>query len=200
MNVMRWTAITVFCQLVMAVGFVSDINAQTRVALVDIGRVFKSHPEFSSELATLKSRADQFKTESQQLQQQLMQKAEVLNQFEIESDDYRDHEAKLAKESATMEVEQRNKMRNLLKREAELHFHTYIEISEAVSQYCEEYNIQLVLRFNSDEMNPKDPRSIMQQVNGGVVFHSQTADITTAIIQRVAGGKRQATTNGTTNR
>ena len=54
-----------------------------------------------------------------------------------------------------MEVDQRAKMRDLLKREAQLHFDTYVEISNTISTFCEEYGIQLVLRFNSDEMNPK---------------------------------------------
>ncbi len=200
MNVLRWIARTVICSLVLVVGFNSHVDAQTKVGLVDIGRVFKSHPEFSTELASLKSQADQFKAESQQLQQTLMQKAEVLNQYEIESDDYRDQEAMLAKESASMEVEQRNKMRKLLKREAELHFNTYVEISNIISQYCDELGIQLVLRFNSEQMSEKDPRTIMQKVNGNVVYYTPTADVTDAIIQRVAGSQRQATSRAPSNR
>ena len=200
MNVTRWTATTIICHLVLVFGLSLDLQAQTKVALVDIGMVFKSHPQFSAELANLKSQADQFKAESQQLQQQLMQKAEVLNQFEKESNEYRDEEARLAKESATMEVDQRAKMRDLLKREAQLHFDTYVEISNTISKFSEEYGIQLVLRFNSDEMNPKDPRTIMQRVNGGVVFHSNAANITNDIVQRIAQTGRQASNAGNTNR
>ena len=198
MNVMRWIAVTVVCHIVLASGFAATANAQTKVALIDIGLVFKSHPNFSSELAQLKSQADQFKAESQQLQQQLLQKAEGLSVYEKESEEYRDEEARLAKESATMEVEQRGKMRTLLTREAQLHFDTYVEISNVISGFCEEQGIQLVLRFNSEEMNRKDARTIMQKVNGGVVFYSQTADITNDIIKRI--GQRQAMKNGNANR
>jgi Skp family chaperone for outer membrane proteins len=106
----------------------------------------------------------------------------------------------LAKESATMEVDQRSKMRDLLKQEAQLHFDTYVEISDVVSQYCQEFGIQLVLRFNREEMDPNNPTSIMQRVNGGVVFHSQSADITNAVIQRIAQGRRQAANSGADNR
>ncbi|MEM9413253.1 MAG: OmpH family outer membrane protein [Planctomycetota bacterium] len=190
MKNLRWNAKVFSFVLVILAGLSVNAVGQTKVALVDIGLVFKNHPVFSTELASLRSQADGFKAESQQIQQQLLQKAEVLNQYEKESMEYRDEEARLAQESATMEVEQRAKMRDLLKKEAQLHFDTYVEISNFISQYCEEHRIQLVLRFNSEEMNAKDPRTIMQKVNGGVVFHSQSADITSDIIQRI--GQRQA--------
>lgn len=197
-NVTRWTAKT-FVLLIFLIGMTSSLHAQTKVALVDVGLVFKSHASFSAKLVELRTQADQFKAESQQLQQQLMRKAEGLNQYEKESDEYRDQEAMLAKESATLEVEQRGKMRDLLKQEAELHFSTYIEISNLISNYCDEYGVQLVLRFNSEQMNPKDPRTIMQQVNGGVVYYSNAADITKEVIRRVAQS-RQASAPGNSNR
>ena len=181
-------------------GLAAGASAQTKVALVDIGVVFKSHSQFSSSLAELRTKAEQFKAESQQLQQQLMRKAEGLSQYEKESEMYRDQEALLAKESATMEVDQRTKMRDLLKQEAQLHFDTYVQISDVISKYCEEYGIQLVLRFNSEEMDPKQPRTIMSQVNGGVIHYSKSADITNDIVQRVAQAGRQASAPGTNNR
>ena len=197
-NVMRWIAVTVICHAVLAIGFTSEAGAQTKVALIDIGLVFKNHPTFAAELSQLKSQAEQFKGESQQLQQQLLQKAEGLSVYEKESEEYRDQEALLAKESATLEVEQRGKMRNLLSREAQLHFDTYIEISNIISEFCDEQGIQLVLRFNSEEMNMKDPRTIMQKVNGGVVYYSQTANITDSIVKRIS--QRQAMSGDNANR
>ena len=198
MNVTRWTAFSiVFCFLM--VGMVPNLQAQTKVGLVDVGMIFKNHPRFSATLTELRTKADQFKAESQQLQQQLMREAEGLSQYEKESDDYRDKEAMLAKKSATLEVEQRGKMRDLLKQEAELHFNTYVEISNVISGYCDQYGIELVLRFNSEEMNPKEPRTIMQQVNGGVIYYSDAADITKDIIKRVAQ-TRQASASGISNR
>ncbi len=199
MNTMRWTAVFFVIQMAFVSGLSLQATAQTKVALVDIGLIFKSHPHFSASLAELRSKAEQFKAESQQLQQQLMRKAEGLSQYEKESEMYRDQEALLAKESATMEVDQRSKMRELLKQEAQLHFDTYVEIADYVSKFCEEYGIQLVLRFNSEEMNIKDPRTVMSQVNGGVIYHSRSTDITKEIIKRIAQTQRQAARTGNTN-
>ena len=194
MNTKRRIATTVLSTLVVLFAFAANANAQTKVALVDIGLIFKNHPQFSNSLGELRSQAEAFKAESQQLQQQLLRKADQLNQYEKESVEYQDLEASLAKESASLEVDQRAKMRDLLKDEAQLHFNTYVEVSNFISEYCQEYGIQLVLRFNSEDMDRKNPQSIMQRVNGGVVFHSQTADITSLIVERIAQGTNSART------
>jgi len=185
-NKKQWTANGVVVNFLILSAVVTSADAQTKVAIVDIGLVFKNHPRFTAGLAELKSAADTFQAESQNQRQQLLLKADQLNQYTKESVEYQDLEASLAKESATLEVDQRAKMRDLLRDEALLHFNTYVEVSEFISQYCQEYGIQLVLRFNSETMEAKNPQSIMQRVNGNVVHYSQTADITQPIIQRVA--------------
>jgi hypothetical protein len=128
-----------------------------------------------------------------------MQKAEGLNLYEKDSDEFRLREAELAKETASMEVEQRSKMREMLSREAALHFDTYVEITGIISQFCDETGVQLVLRFSKDEINAKDPNSVMQTVNGNVVYYSPSADITNAIIQRMMQSNRQASQAGRVN-
>jgi Skp family chaperone for outer membrane proteins len=196
-NFTRWIAPVAICHLLMICGLVSSSHGQTKVALIDIGSIFKNHQNFSAQLADLKIRAEQLKGEAQQIQQKLIERAEILNgSYAKESPEYRDGEAELAKESATLEVEQRAKMRELLQEEARVHFDTYVEISRQVSQICDEFGIQLVLRFNSEEMDPKNPRTIMQRVNGGVVFYSPSADITNQVIARIAQGSRQAANAG----
>lgn len=109
----------------------------------------------------------------------------MLNQWEKDSPEYREKEAELAKESATLEVSQRAKMRELLTEEARLHFDTYVEVTNFISQYCQENGYQLVLRFNSEKMDPKDPQSIMQRVNGSVIYHNTANDITNVVTQRI---------------
>ena len=111
MSFKRSTFALVSSIVVLTLSTASTASAQTNVALVDIGKVFETHPHFSQQLDQLKTQADQFKASTQQLQQQFMAKAEDLNQFNKNSEEYRQMEAKLAQESAEMEVEQRSKMR-----------------------------------------------------------------------------------------
>ena len=157
MNTKRWIAVGI---AVLAMGmFFSPQStfAQTRVAIVDIGKIFKNHPSFSQQLEALKQEADAFKASSIQAQQDLIQKAEVLKNLTPGSPDYKTEEAKLAEESASMEVKQKLQMRDLMQAEAKLHYDTYQQVNSLIEQYCDSQGILLVLRYNSQEMDPSNP-------------------------------------------
>ena len=141
----------------IGLGLTQPVLAQTSVALVDVGRVFKSHPVFTQQLQSLKQEAEQFKAETQQLQQALQQEARGLADLDPSSDDFKAEESRLAQKSAAKEVEQRGVMRELMKREAKLHFDTYTEIKNVIASYCEQTGVRMVLRYNSVEMDETDP-------------------------------------------
>ena len=125
MKNMRWIAAFFACLLVAFLTNISTTMAQTKVGIVDIGLIFKGHPEFSQQLAALKQEAEAFQSAAVQSQKQLVQKAEVLKQYKPGSTDFKNAETTLAQQSAAMEVEQRDKMRALMVKEAKLHFDTY---------------------------------------------------------------------------
>jgi len=185
MTIPRIFTFTFLGLMVLAMN-VNSANAQTKVAVVDIGLVFKNHPSFSQNLESLKKEADGFKEETRQMQAQLMEKAGVLKNYQPDSAEFRQAETSLAQESAALEVQQRNKLRGLMEREAKLHHDTYLQIKSAISKYCEERGIQLVIRHDSAEMDPSQPATIMQKVNSKIVFHRPNNEITQQIVARVA--------------
>ncbi len=172
--------------LVALVMNVNSANAQTKVAVVDIGLVFKSHPSFSQQLESLKAEADRFKEETRQMQAKLMEKAGVLKNYQPDSPEFRQAETELAKESAALEVQQRGKLRMLMEREAQLHYDTYSQIKQAIASHCEQRAIQLVIRHDSAAMDPSQPGTIMQKVNSKVVFHRPNNEITQQIVSLIA--------------
>lgn len=178
-----------FLSLVVLGMSVLSVNAQNKVVLVDIGQVFKSHPVFSQQLDGLKAEADRFKEDTQRLQQDLMAEAEGLKAFKPDSDGFRQLETKLAQDSAALEVQQMNKLRGLMEREARLHFDTYMEIKDAITTYCQERGIKLVMRHNSEPMAPNEIGSIMQKVNGKVVYFRPENEITQQIVVRIAAAQ-----------
>ena len=193
MTTTRWIAVTIVTTA-MAIFFSTETaTAQTRIAIVDVGKVFKSHPQFTQQLAGLKQQADQFKANSLQAQQSLMKEAEVLKNYQPGTPNYIEAESKLAQKSAAMEVNQRNQMRELMEQEAELHYRTYMQVQQLITQYCDGQDVRLVLRYNSEAMDPQNPASVMQQVNSSIVFHGPRADITDLIIKQL--GPRSAQLN-----
>jgi len=164
----------------------TTVQAQTNVALVDIGKIFKSHPVFGQQLEGLRQDAEQFKAQTQQLKQALVQEAQGLQEYEPTSPEYKAEETRLAQKSAAKEVEQRNKMRDLMKMEAQLHFDTYNEIKAMIAEYAQKQGVRMVMRYNSQEIDPAVPASIMQKVNSSIVFHTNQKDITQEIVGQIA--------------
>ena len=161
-------------------------QAQTNVALVDIGKIFKSHPVFGQQLEGLRQEAEQFKAQTQQMQQALIQEAQGLQEYEPTSPEFKAEETRLAQKSAAKEVEQRNKMRDLMKIEAQLHFDTYNEIKAMIAEYAQKQGVRMVMRYNNQEVDPSVPASIMQKVNSSIVFHTNQKDITQEIVGQIA--------------
>lgn len=170
---------------VASFGLTQPVLAQTSVALVDVGKVFKSHPIFGQQLQSLKAEAEQFKAQTEALQRQLQQEAQGLKGLDPSSADFKSEETRLAQKAAAKEVEQRGVMRELMKREAQLHFDTYNEVKSVITDYCSKNGIQLVMRFNSVPMDENEPSVIMQKVNGTVIFHTNQKDITNDIVTQI---------------
>ena len=186
MNIKRWIAVSFASLAITALFSINTVNAQTKVAIVDVGAIFKQHPSFAGQLEALKAQADGFKAEAIKAQQALAQGAQGLQDLKPDSDDYRTKQTELAKKAAALQVEQNSLMQKLMEKEAMLHFDTYQQVSALISQYCDDRGIQLVLRYNNQEMDLAQPGSVMQRVNSSVIYHDPNNDITQAIVGQLS--------------
>lgn len=165
--------------------FNSQLDAQSGVVVVDIKALFKAHPVFNQQLEMLRQAAETHQADMMAAQQKLSRKAELLNQYDRQSMEFREAEAELAREAAAMEVEARNKMFSLTQAEAKLHFDTYQQINQIVAEYCQQQDFNLVLRHSPVEMTPTNPDSVMQGVNNQVIYLRPNRDITNEIQKRI---------------
>ena len=201
MTLWRWNAllglgarsgISFLCLAAFAVtalssGFADSLQGQTSVALLDMAVVFENHPAFKSRLAQLKQDADGLQTAVLQQRQALIKEQENLRLlYQPGSQEFKDKEKELALKVTQLEIDSNDKMRDLMVQEAKLHFEIYSEVIRLVDEYCNQFDIRLVLRFNSAAVQPDKPESVMQQVNGAIVYYNPNRDITAAIVQRVA--------------
>ena len=201
MTLWRWNAllgpsarsgISFLCLAAFAVttlssGLAGSLQAQTPVALLDMAVVFENHPAFKSRLAQLKQDADGLQTAVLQQRQALIKEQENLRLlYQPGSQEFKDKEKELALKVTQLEIDSNDKMRDLMIQEAKLHFEIYSEVNRLVDEYCNQFDIRLVLRFNSATIQPDKPESVMQQVNGAIVYYNPNRDITAAIVQRVA--------------
>ena len=171
---------------------INAASAQTKVAIVDVGAIFKQHTSFAAALEALKNQADGFKAEALKAQQSLAQGAQVLQTLRPDSDDFRAKQTELAQKAAALQVEQNGVMQKLMEKEAMLHYETYQQVNQLISQYCDARGIQLVLRYSNQEMDLAQPGSVMQRVNSSVVYHNPNYDITQAIVGQLSVAAKDA--------
>lgn len=158
---------------------------QTAACVVDMSEIFKSHPNFESQMANLRRQAEQLQTEIQQQTAALNQEAEQLKMIDVGSPEYKQRETQLAKKTADHEIARRDKLRDLVSREARLHFNTYYEVNVLIASFCDQNGVQLILRHARPAVDEKNPETIMQWVNSDIVWVQPRFDITDNIIEQL---------------
>lgn len=165
--------------------------AQQNVCVVDVAKIFESHSGFNAQLENLKQQAEEYKLSLQQRGEQLRSQSEGLKQYTVGSPEYNQLETELAQQAAALEVERKNKTRDFIQAEAQMHFDTYVQVTNAIASYCEQKGYRAAVRFNKTQPDRTNAASIMQRVNEYVVFHQPQIDITDSIIQMLGGSATQ---------
>jgi Skp family chaperone for outer membrane proteins len=156
----------------------------TLVAVVDIAKVFEAHPTFKSQLESLQQQAKNADLELESQKKDLSQQSQQLAQLNPGSSDYRQLETNLARYSADVQVHVRQVKKELLLKEARQYYTSFSEIQQAVERVAKKHGISLVLRFDSREMDPTDPQSVMQGMNRAVLLQ-RNLDITGLVIEEL---------------
>ena len=90
----------------------------TLVAVVDIAKVFESHPTFKTSLESLQQQAKSADLDLEGKKKSLTQRGQQLTELDPASPDYRQLEAELARQAADLQVQARQVKKDLLQREA----------------------------------------------------------------------------------
>ena len=150
----------------------SVVSAQEtgRVAILDVAKVFKENASFDAKVKAIKAEADQLKVQITAEQDRI--KAEVLKLRGMEAGPKRNQmEADLEQQHTRLRTTTRQSESELLNREARVYFETYGEMQAVVEGLAKEYGLSLVLRFDSESIDPNNRNEVIKGVNRAVVFH-----------------------------
>ncbi len=91
--------------------------------------------------------------------------AEQLKTLKPGTPDYAAKEKELASIQADLQVQARQKSREFLEQEAQIHYESYQEIQQHVAKFCQSYGIQLVIRFNREPIDASKPQEVQMGLN-----------------------------------
>ena len=176
------------CALIAMAAIVSPTaavaqTAGTRVAVIDISHIFKSHPGFKAKMDRMKTDVQQFEGQLRQRGQQMKTLQTQLQQYKPTSQEYKSIEAQILKINADGQAQATLKKKDFLQREAKIYYETYNEIVAEVASLAEKHGIGLVVRFNSEPIT-EDRAAILEGVNRAVVFQ-KNLNITFAVLENL---------------
>jgi len=187
------TAILAITAIVVFGASIATAQETGRVAILDVAKVFKENASFDAKVKAIKAEADQLKLQITAEQDRI--KAEVMKLRGMEAGPKRNQmEADLEQQHTRLRTTTRQSESELLNREARVYFDTYREMQEVVEAAAKEYGLSLVLRFDSESIDPNNRNEVIQGVNRAVVFHRQL-DLTSLISKQLNARTAAVPTN-----
>ena len=151
---------------------VASAQEAGRVAILDVAKVFKENKSFDDKVKAIKAQADQLKQQITAEQDAI--KAEVMKlRGEPAGPERNRKEAELEQRHTALRTTTRQNEAELLDLEARVYFDTYREMQAVVEGMAKEYGLSLVLRFDSESIDPNNRNEVIKGVNRAVVFHRQ---------------------------
>jgi Skp family chaperone for outer membrane proteins len=167
---------------------VSRAPAGPTVALVDIGYIFKNSQRFKTMMEELKADVERIKAESKAQRAEINELGDRLRQYRNGTPDYQALEGEIAKRQAQFTATSQLRGRDIARREAKIWLDVYREICDATNDYMQRNNIDMVMRFNGDPVDPEEPDSVREFLARSVISHRSELDITPAILQSMNRG------------
>jgi Skp family chaperone for outer membrane proteins len=153
------------------------------IALIDIGVIFKGHELFKQRMGDLQGDMERAEKRMKTEADSLKALREKLNSYHAGTPDYNDLEAKIAKDSAELNVRYQLQKKEFAKIEAKIYYGVYQEIQQEVNAFAQANGIAAVLKFSSEPSDPEQPDQVLRDLNKPVIWWSRNMDITPVILQ-----------------
>ena len=173
-----------FIAAVVALG-ASVVSAQEtgRVAILDVAKVFKDNTSFGDKMAALKAEAERLKGQVTAEQDRI--KVEVMKLRDLKPGPERNkREADLEQQHTHLRTTTRQAESELLSQEARVYFDTYREMQAVVEAIAQANGLSLVLRLDSEDIDPNNQQSVKKGLNRSLVFHRKL-DLTPLVSQQL---------------
>jgi Skp family chaperone for outer membrane proteins len=150
-----------------------------------VGTIFEKHVRFKAQMDQLKAEIERTEKEWQGQAKEINAQVEELKTLGSSHPDYHRKEALVAKAQGDFNVNKALRNKELMERQGKIYFATYREVEDAVKDFCQRYNVALVIRYNSKPIDSSDPQEILRGIQRPIVYVDKRYDITGDIITLV---------------
>jgi Skp family chaperone for outer membrane proteins len=154
------------------------------IAVVDLAKVFDTHKRLTEKREDVRREAQSVTDKLKQLAEAGRELQEELKIHKPGTSDYNRIQKELQQKAAEMQKFQKEQQQELQKMEAEIYMETYRQIVEEIQRIAEARELRLVLRYDADKSDNKDPKKLFNSLNRQVLYE-KGLDITDEVIQAV---------------
>lgn len=169
-----------------------------RVAVVDVAYIFKNDPGIKAQVATVETDLKNYGAQMEGKRKEFLEAAERLKTFDPGSTKYAEEEERLASIDSKLRLDMGRKKKELADAEARIYYENYQRIAAGVKYLAELYKINVVLRYNSEDMDLEKGESVIRGVMKNIVYHDEGIDMTKGVMQYLqkysVAGQAPATT------
>jgi Skp family chaperone for outer membrane proteins len=158
-------------------------DAGHHIAVVDVAFIFKNHPGIKAQIAQVENDLKSYDAQLQGKREELKQAAEQLKTYKVGSPDYAAQEERVASMDSKLRLDMNRKRKELADAEARIYFTNYQRIATGVKFLAQHYKINLVLRYNSEDMDLEKGDSVIRGVMKNIVYHDEALDMTKGVMQ-----------------
>ena len=173
-----------------------------RVGLIDIGYVFQNYEKLKYELTELSAEMKEAENRWKAKQQKGVELQNELRELNEDSPEFESRRNKLLKMSTDLEAERKMLGLDFQKKKAKLLHTAYLEIQDAVEQFCKTYKFTVIISFNRSDASSSDPQRVNQLLSSPVVYHRKRDDLSQGVLDylnknylKSAGGEAKPVTD-----
>lgn len=166
----------------------ANVNAQGtdaphKVAVVDVARILKEHKGIQAQVQKVEQDLKDYDAQLQVKREELKQAVELLKTYSAGSPEYTAQEEKIADTDSRLRLEMTRKRKELVDAEAKIYYENYKLIADAVKRIAEFNKIDLVLRYNGEEMSLENQETVIRGVMKDIVYRNERIDMTAGVMQ-----------------
>ncbi len=159
----------------------SSPTESTKIALVDVGRIFKGSKQFERMRSSLQVEIKDSEETAKQMHAEILQMGKRYKELERGSEEQKELEVQLKRKQAEFEEFKKETTRRFKKEESAVFLKIFQQVTKEVANYAQAHHIDLVMRHNPEPFDTEDIATQMQYMNKMILFENKL-DITDEII------------------
>ena len=203
---MRFNGLKAIAMAMLTVSVLAPVSATAeeaghRIAVVDVAYIFKNHEGIKGQVSSVENDLKAYDQELKGKREELKQSIEQLKTFKVGTQKYTEMEEQVASMESKLRLDMNRKKKELADAEARIYFENYQLIANGVKFLAQHYKINLVLRYNSEDMDLEKGDSVIRGVMKNIVYHDESLDMTKGVMQYLDKWmNQQARGNGPANK